>query len=75
MGYLKDHNCVRELRTMMSQLQQKLTELQTESMEQKIQLREQKREIQGLNVSYESIKELQLALFIFSKQKSISLLS
>ncbi|XP_055870807.1 E3 ubiquitin-protein ligase NRDP1-like isoform X1 [Biomphalaria glabrata] len=53
---IKDHNCVRELRTMMSQLQQKLTELQTESMEQKIQLREQKREIQGLNDALRAVR-------------------
>lgn len=35
---------------MMSNMQQKFTDLQTESMEQKIQLAEQKREIQMLKV-------------------------
>ncbi|BFZ22120.1 hypothetical protein BsWGS_25159 [Bradybaena similaris] len=53
---IKDHNCVRELRSMMSQMQQKFGELQTESLEQKIQLTEQKREIQMLKELLRSMR-------------------
>ncbi|CAG5130714.1 unnamed protein product [Candidula unifasciata] len=53
---MKDHNCVRELRSTMSQMQQKFADLQTESLEQKIQLTEQKREIQMLKELLRSMR-------------------
>lgn len=66
---LKDHNCVKELRSMMSQMQTRFTDMQTESMELKIQLTEQKREIQmlkellrSMRVSTPRIREIQTTL-------------
>ena len=46
----QDHNCVRELRTLVNTQQQKMGEMQTEILEAKLQLNEQKREIQMLKV-------------------------
>lgn len=42
---LKDHNCVRELRTLCHQQQQKLSELKTEVADQHITINELKREL------------------------------
>jgi E3 ubiquitin-protein ligase NRDP1 len=42
---LKDHNCVRELRTLCHQQQQKLSELKTEIADQNITINELKREL------------------------------
>ncbi|XP_005097536.1 E3 ubiquitin-protein ligase NRDP1 [Aplysia californica] len=53
---IKDHNCVREIRSMLQQMQQKFTDLQTENMEQKMQLTEQKREIQMLKELLRSMR-------------------
>uniref|UniRef100_A0A0B6ZB44 E3 ubiquitin-protein ligase NRDP1 n=1 Tax=Arion vulgaris TaxID=1028688 RepID=A0A0B6ZB44_9EUPU len=52
----QDHNCVKELRNFMSTIQQKFGDLQTESLEQKIQLTEQKREIQMLKELLRSMR-------------------
>jgi len=41
----KDHNCVRELRTLCHQQQQKMTELKTEIADQNITINELKREL------------------------------
>ena len=49
----QDHNCVRELRTLVNTQQQKMGEMQTEILEAKLQLNEQKREIQMLKVLLE----------------------
>jgi len=53
---LKDHNCVRELRTLMTQIQQKYTEMHTENMQQNMQIAEQKREIQVLKELLRSMR-------------------
>ncbi|XP_059167222.1 E3 ubiquitin-protein ligase NRDP1-like [Physella acuta] len=53
---IKEHNCVKELRNLIQQMQQKLTDIQTESMEQKILLRDQKREIQSLNEALRAMR-------------------
>jgi len=45
---LKEHNCVKELRTVMQTQQAKLVEVQAEVAEGKFQLQEQKRELQLL---------------------------
>nr|SVE69843.1 EOG090X07HG [Eubosmina coregoni] len=45
---LKEHNCVRELRSVMQAQQSKLVEVQAEVAEGKFQLQEQKRELQLL---------------------------
>ena len=47
---LQDHNCVRELRAVVSQQQSKMAEMQTQLTENKLQLAEHKREIQVLKV-------------------------
>ena len=47
---LQDHNCVRELRTLVQQQNQKMVEMQTEIAEHKLQITEQKRELQLLKV-------------------------
>ena len=49
--YLQDHNCVRELRTLVQQQNQKIAEMQTEIAEHKLQINEQKRELQLLKVN------------------------
>ncbi|WP_161401202.1 hypothetical protein, partial [Salmonella sp. gx-f7] len=45
---IKDHNCVRELRSLMHSQQQKLADFQQELSEQRFTRTEQKREIQLL---------------------------
>jgi hypothetical protein len=47
---MQDHNCVRELRSLVNSQQQKMNEMQTEILEAKLSLNEQKREIQMLKV-------------------------
>lgn len=44
--FLQDHNCVRELRSLIHQQQQKLGELKTEMSDQNITINELKRELQ-----------------------------
>ena len=46
----QDHNCVRELRVLVTQQQCKITELQTDNAELKLQMNELKREVQTLKV-------------------------
>ncbi|XP_064598381.1 LOW QUALITY PROTEIN: E3 ubiquitin-protein ligase NRDP1-like [Liolophura sinensis] len=53
---LKDHNCVRELRTVMQQQQQKITEIQTEGSEHKLQISELKREVHLLKEYMKSLR-------------------
>lgn len=48
---LKDHNCVKELRTLISKQQQKFNDFQQELTEQRFIINEQKRELQLLKVS------------------------
>ena len=50
LSQFQDHNCVRELRSLVNTQQQKMGEMQTEILEAKLQLNEQKREIQMLKV-------------------------
>jgi len=45
---IKDHNCVRELRSLVQQQQNKITDISTELAEHKLILQEQKRELQLL---------------------------
>lgn len=47
---VQDHNCVRELRILVQQQNQKMAEMQTEIAEHKLQINEQKRELQLLKV-------------------------
>lgn len=47
---LKDHNCVKELRSLIHSQQQKLGEFQQELTEQRFTISEQKRELQLLKV-------------------------
>lgn len=47
---LKDHNCIKELRTVIEAQQQKLNDFQQELTEQKFTLAEQKRELLLLKV-------------------------
>lgn len=49
---LQDHNCLRELRSLIQNQSGKIAELQQELAENKYQLNEQKREIQLLKVMY-----------------------
>ena len=56
----QDHNCVRELRTLVQQQNQKISEMQTEIAEHKLQINEQKRELQLLKVSIQSYCPLQV---------------
>ncbi|XP_066263401.1 E3 ubiquitin-protein ligase NRDP1-like isoform X1 [Branchiostoma lanceolatum] len=53
---LKEHNCVRELRTVVSQQQVKLSEFQSELAEQKRTIQDQKREIQMLKEYMRAIR-------------------
>jgi E3 ubiquitin-protein ligase NRDP1 len=46
--YFQEHNCVRELRSLMQAQQSKLVEVQAEVAEGKFQMSEQKRELQLL---------------------------
>ncbi|XP_067686819.1 E3 ubiquitin-protein ligase NRDP1-like [Haliotis asinina] len=66
---LKDHNCTRELRNIVMQLQQKMQEMQSENAEQKLALNEQKREIQllkeymrSMRVSNPRMREIQATM-------------
>ncbi|KAK6166254.1 hypothetical protein SNE40_022999 [Patella caerulea] len=66
---LKDHNCVRELRSAMTQMQHKMQDMHSEMAEQKLQLNEQKREIQllkeylrSMRVSNPRIREIQTTM-------------
>ena len=47
---LKDHNCVRELRTLITKQQQKLNDFQLDITEQRFIINEQKRELQLIKV-------------------------
>lgn len=51
MHVLQDHNCLRELRSLIQNQSGKIAELQQELAENKYQLNEQKREIQLLKVN------------------------
>lgn len=53
---LKDHNCVRELRSLVNSQQQKMSDMQSEILEAKLQLNEQKREIQMLKELMRSMR-------------------
>ena len=48
--FCQEHNCVRELRSLVQQQQSKITDLQTDSAELKLQMNEVKREVQLLKV-------------------------
>ena len=50
MGF-QDHNCTKELRGVVAQMQQKMSEMMSQMEEQKLALNEQKREICLLKVS------------------------
>ena len=50
--HFKDHNCVRELRTLVLEQNRKIAEMQTEIAEHKLQISEQKRELQLLKVAF-----------------------
>ncbi|KAJ8320414.1 hypothetical protein KUTeg_002001 [Tegillarca granosa] len=53
---LKDHNCVRELRNLVQQQQHKIAEMTSELAEHKIQINEQKRELQLLKEYMRSMR-------------------
>lgn len=53
---LKEHNCVRELRNLVNQQTQKMAEMQTEIAEHKLQINEQKRELQLLKEYMRSMR-------------------
>jgi hypothetical protein len=49
--YPQDHNCVRELRSLIHSQQQKIADFQQAVAEQRFQINEQKRELQLLKVT------------------------
>ncbi|KAK3083181.1 hypothetical protein FSP39_015890 [Pinctada imbricata] len=53
---LKDHNCARELRNLVQQQAHKIAEMQTELTEHKLQINEQKRELQLLKEYMRSMR-------------------
>ena len=64
----QDHNCVRELRALVQQQQSKISDMHTELAEHKLQLQEQKREMQLLKVItdlYCKMPEILLAFSVF----------
>lgn len=54
---LADHNCVRELRALITTQQEKLTDYQQELAEQRLIINEHKRELALLKVNFLSIYE------------------
>lgn len=52
MCVFQDHNCVRELRSLIHSQQQKIADFQQAVAEQRFQINEQKRELQLLKVNF-----------------------
>lgn len=62
---LKDHNCVKELRSLIHSQQQKLNEFQQEINEQRFLIAEQRREMQLLKVSLKFLTEIIITVYLF----------
>jgi len=65
---LKDHNCVHELRTLIQSHQHKMSEFQQELAEQKLQLNEQRRELQILKEFMRAMRVSNPAIRAFADQ-------
>lgn len=65
---LKDHNCVRELRSLIHSQQQKITDFQQAVAEQRFQINEQKRELQLLKDFMRAMRSCSPAMRAISDQ-------
>lgn len=65
---LKEHNCIRELHTVVQSQQQKLSECLQELSEQKLQLNEQRRELQLLKEFMKAMRASNPAIRAFADQ-------